>query len=96
MFVSTGAGREFNGVTAVIALVISILTIVVVAALVVWFASNRKHPENGASHQTDEAARLDRLRLDAYDRPAGPVAEAMGVTDDGQITAAPPPRTCQR
>ncbi len=78
-----------GGVTAVMALVIGILTLVVVVALVVWFASTRKHPENGASHQTDENARLDWLRGDADDRPAGPGAEAMGVTDDGQITAAP-------
>ena len=68
---------------------ISILTIVAVVALVVWFASTRRHPENGASHPTDESGRLDQLRGDADDRPAGPGAEAMGVSDDGQITAAP-------
>ena len=69
--------------------VISILAIVVVVALVAWFVRTNKHPENGATHPTDESGRLDRVRGDADDRPAGPGAEAMGVTDDGQITAAP-------
>ena len=69
--------------------VISILAIVVVVALIVWFVMTRKHPENGASHPDDESGRLDRLAGDADDRPAGPGAEAMGVTADGQITASP-------
>lgn len=71
--------------------ILTIVTLVAVVALIVWFVLVRRHPENAAGHA--EATRTDSSQYygDVDDRPAGPGAEAQGVAGPGEPIAGPLP-----
>jgi hypothetical protein len=68
---------------------IAIIAAVAVVALIVWFATARKHPENAADHAQPDRHGSAELFGDANDRPASPGAEADGVADRGQPAPGP-------
>jgi type IV secretory pathway TraG/TraD family ATPase VirD4 len=72
---------------------IVIIAVVAVVALVVWFATSRKHPENAAMHEQPDRQGSALYHGDANDRPAGPGAEADGVAGRGQPAPGPSAET---
>jgi hypothetical protein len=64
-----------------------VVAIVVTGALIVWFATTRRHPESTADHAASE--RITARKPDGVARrPAGPAAENMNPEPSGG--AAPP------
>ena len=72
---------------------IAIIAAVAVVALIVWFATARKHPENAANHEQPDRHGSAAFHGDVNDRPAGPGAEADGVAGRGQPAPGPSAET---
>lgn len=75
-----------------IALTIAAIVLLTAVMLLVARAGGRKHQEDLTGHRSDPAAGDDERGRPAQpksDRPAGPDAEAMGVSDAGQPSVDP-------
>ncbi len=74
-----------------IALTIAIAVLLTVVTLLVARAGGRKHQEDLSGHGSSVADSDERGRpaQPKSDRPAGPDAEAMGVSDAGQPSIDP-------
>jgi hypothetical protein len=75
-----------------IALTIAVVVLLTVVMLLVARAGGRKHQEDLSGHHSNPAAADDEHGRPAQpksDRPAGPDAEAMGVSDVGQPSVDP-------
>jgi hypothetical protein len=66
-----------------------VVALVLVIATVGYFALARKHPEDAAGHRVEDPSESTNMYGNTDDRPAGPGAEADGVTDGGQIAPGP-------
>lgn len=55
-----------------------VLSVVAIIVVVSWFlVFNRQHPENAATHETDERQSTSEALYGGADRPAGADAETM-------------------
>jgi hypothetical protein len=69
--------------------VVIVVSVLLVAAFVVWLVVRRNDPERTASHAGPARTGSALYHGDADDRPAGPGAEADGVAGPGQPAPGP-------
>lgn len=69
--------------------VVIVVSLVLVAAVVLWFVLVRRHPENAAGHAEPARAGAAQFFGDVNDRPGSPGAEDDGVAAPGQPAPGP-------